>query len=251
MTDSRIEHKIRTMREGGHLLAEIMQDVLARVKPGITGIDLDSRFDELVKKHKVESAFKHYQGYPAHLCISHNTMIIHGIPTATPYQNGDIVSIDMGIKYKGYYLDMTRNQVVGKDIHHLGEFLQAGYEALNAAERQAKVGKRVGDIGHAVQSVIERKYNYRVSRHFVGHGVSNHLHEDPYVPGYGQPGQGEQLTHGQTLAIEVIYIKGKQDRYVTAPDGWTIFTRNGEYAAVVEDTVLVTPHGGEVLTTTG
>lgn len=240
--------KIQAMTKAGQILATLMDQLLKEVKVGLKPIDLDELFDKEIKKYPVKSGFKGYKGFPNHLCVGVNDNIVHCIPSQIPLKEGDIITIDAGTIYQGYYADMSRTAIVGEDIHKLSQFIQAGREALTKATKAAKVGNRLGDIGWAIQSVVEYKYNYVVSREFVGHGIGAHLHEDPLVLGYGKPKTGEKLKEGQTLAIEVIMMNGSTWDYKTLRDGWTTKTADGSKAAVWEDTILVTKKGGLVLT---
>lgn len=242
----RDEEKINKMREGGLILAEIMKDLIERVSPGITTLDIDSSAERLCGEKGVRPAFKGYQGFPATVCVGPNDTVVHGIPDDRLLEVGDIISIDMGIIYDGIYLDMARTVGVGKITDEARAFVNTVRLALEKACDVAKTGNTTGDIGYQIQSVVE-KAGYSVVREMVGHGVGYDLHEEPYIPGYGVPGDGEELNDGQTIAIEAIINQGAPGIKISRKNGWTSTTKDGMLSALFENTVLVSEES-EILT---
>ncbi len=240
--------KIQLMKAGGKILTSIMKTVLSHVKVGTTGFDLEAIFEQQLKQYKVVSAFKNYEGYPYHLCIGVNDMVVHGFPSDKKYENGDIVSVDMGCIYQGYYLDMARTVVVGEDIHGYQPFIDADRQAHFASVKQAKVGNRIGDMSAASQFIMEEQNPYSIVREMVGHGVGERLHQPPDVPGYGRKGTGPQVKEFQTLAVEIIAINNVDPAIKTLKDGWQTVTKSGGVCAIYENTIYVGKNGGVLLT---
>ena len=246
MMMNRDEKKIEKMREGGLILVEILKEVLCNVTSGVSTKELDEIAEDLCNSHGVKPAFKGYQDYPAVLCVGPNDIVVHGIPDENTLTEGDILSVDVGIIYKGVYLDMARTVPVGKISESAAKFVETVKESLEKAISVAKPGNTVGDIGHAISSTVEEK-GYSVVREMVGHGVGYKLHEDPPIPGYGSPGEGEKLYDGQTLAIEAIINEGTPEISVSTADGWTSHTKDGKLSALFENTVVVSSKS-EILT---
>lgn len=230
--------KIQNMREGGKIAAEIFRLVVDDVKPGVTTAQLDAKAESLCQKYKVKPAFKGYMGFPAVLCVGTNDTVVHGIPDDRELVEGDILSVDFGIVYKGVYLDMARTLCVGKVPESTRKFVRTVELALDNAIKVAIIGNTVGDIGHAIQSTVEKE-GYSVVLEMVGHGVGYKLHESPSIPGYGIPGKGARLEKGQTIAIEAIINEGGCEIKVSKKDNWTTRTRDGKLSALFENTVLV------------
>jgi len=237
--------EIKLMRESGKILAQVLKTVGESIKPGISGKNLAEIAAVEAKKLGGEPAFLGFSGFPAVICISINNEVVHGIPTSTPIKDGDIVSLDFGVKYKGLYTDAARSYLVGQDAIKQ-RFLDITRQSLNAGIDATKIGAHIGDIGSAVQTVLE-KHSYGVVRDLVGHGVGRTLHEDPNIPNYGLAGSGPVLQTGMTLAIEPMSTMGSYE-VMTAEDGWAVLTRDGSLSAHFEDTVLVTKDGAEILT---
>ncbi len=193
----------------------------------------------------VEPAFKGYRGYPSSVCISVNDEIVHGIPGARRLKAGDLVSLDFGVKYQGYYGDAALTVAVGEVTPKARVLMEATEKALYAGIDQAKVGKRLTDISHAVQTVVEGA-GFGVIREFVGHGIGRSLHEDPQIPNFGPPGRGPLLQAGMTLAIEPMTSMGAWQVKILK-DGWTAVTQDGSLAAHFEHTVAVTENGPLIL----
>ena len=238
--------EIERMRKAAELVAAILAELEAAVAPGVSTKDLDALAEKLTRDAGALPAFKGYRGYPATLCASVNEQVVHGIPGPAPLADGDIVSLDIGVKLNGYFGDSAVTVPVGSVDDRTVQLLDVTREALDKAIAQARVGKRLSDIGHAVQAHVEA-HGFSVVREFVGHGIGEELHEDPQVPNYGQPGRGPKLAEGMVLALEPMVAMGRPDVRVLS-DGWTAVTRDGSLAAHFEHTVAVTGDGPLVLT---
>jgi methionyl aminopeptidase len=235
------------MREAGRLVARVLAELEAAVAPGVTTADLDRLAERLVREAGAEPAFKGYRGYPATLCASVNEVVIHGIPSAArALREGDVISLDIGVKLGGYYADSALTVPVGRVPEPVQRLLTVTREALDQAVAQVRVGGRLSDIGHAVQTWVER-HGFSIVREFVGHGIGEKLHEDPQIPNYGDPGRGPKLAEGMVLAIEPMVAMGRPDTKILA-DGWTAVTKDGSLAAHFEHTVAVAAAGPLVLT---
>lgn len=242
--------EIQAMREGGKLLATILRDVRGYVRPGMTGLEIDAWVAEQIKKHGAEATYKTAEvGFPNSICISKNDEIVHGVPTDEPLENGDIVSFDLVIAYKGMKTDSAYTMVVGEQpkgaVKHL---LQATERSLYAGIDAVKGdGTRIGDISAAVEKVLADA-KLGIVRELVGHGVGHEMHMPPEVPNYGMAGTGQVLRAGDTIAIEPMATLGGEKINPHHPDGWTISTRDGSMSAHFEHTVLITEDGAEILT---
>ena len=233
------------MEVANRIVAEILVGVKERVQPGIETRELDELAEEMCRQHQVAPAFKGYRGYPRSICVSVNEEIVHGIPGDRKIKAGDLVSLDFGVKYQGYYGDAAVTVAVGEVDPRSRELLEVTEKSLYAGIDQARAGKRLSDISHAVQNVVEGA-KFGVIREFVGHGIGRSLHEDPQIPNFGPPGRGPLLQAGMTLAIEPMTSMGAwQVRILN--DGWTAVTQDGSYAAHFEHTVAVTENGPLIL----
>jgi methionyl aminopeptidase len=243
----RSESEIERMRVPNQFVARVLAALEAAVAPGVTTLDLDRMAERLAREGGAEPAFKGYRGYPATLCASINEEVVHGIPSKSRVlKEGDIISLDMGVKMGGYYGDSAVTVAVGRIPAATAELLRVTRESLEHAIAQVKVGGRLSDLGHAVQQWVEQ-HGFSVVREFVGHGIGERLHEEPQIPNYGTPGRGPKLAAGMVLAIEPMVAMGKPDTRVLK-DGWTAVTRDGSLAAHFEHTVAVTTGGPLVLT---
>ncbi len=233
------------MEVANRIVAEILAGVQELVRPGVETRELDELAEEMCRSRQVEPAFKGYRGYPSSICISINEEIVHGIPGARRIQAGDLVSLDFGVKYQGYYGDAAVTLAVGEVEPRCRALMAATEEALYAGISQAQVGQHLTDISQAVQAVVEGA-GFGVIREFVGHGIGRALHEDPQIPNFGPPGRGPKLQAGMTLAIEpMTSLGGWQVRILQ--DGWTAVTQDGSCAAHFEHTVAVTAAGPLIL----
>ncbi len=239
--------EIERMRVANMLVADVLHELETLVAPGVTTADLDGAAEKLVRAAGAEPAFKGYRGYPATLCASINEEVVHGIPSKKrALGEGDIVSLDMGVKLNGFYGDSAVTVPVGRVSDGVLKLLKVTQEALELAIAQVRIGGRVSDIGHAVQRHVEAN-GFSVVREFVGHGIGSSLHEDPQIANYGEPGRGPRLAEGMVLAIEPMVNMGRSAVKVLA-DGWTAVTRDGSLSAHFEHTVAVTRDGPLVLT---
>jgi methionyl aminopeptidase len=241
--------EVEMMRAANELVADILDELRHLVAPGVTTAELDACAERLSREAGAEPAFKGYRGYPASLCASINDEVVHGIPSATRVlREGDIISLDMGVKLGGFFGDSAITVPVGRVSARTEELLRVTHEALWRAIAEVRVGGRVSDIGHAVQAWVEA-HGFSVVREFVGHGVGRQLHEEPQVPNYGPRGRGPRLAEGMVLAIEPMVNMGKAAVRVLG-DGWTAVTKDGALSAHFEHTVAVTRSGADILTRT-
>lgn len=237
--------EIDRIRDSNRIVAEVLAALQERVKAGVTTLELDRISEEMVLRKGAKPAFKGYRGYPFSLCASVNDEIIHGLPSARVLVEGDIVGLDFGVYYKGYYGDAAITVPVGKIPPETGSLLKTTEESLALAIAQARPGNRVGDISAAVQSHVEAA-GYSVVRDFVGHGIGRNLHEEPQVPNYGVKGRGTPLRVGMVLAIEPMVNAGTC-KVKMRSDGWTAVTADGALSAHFEHTVAITEKGPEIL----
>jgi len=233
------------MEKANRMVAEILEEVKERVAPGVETRELDEVAEEGCRRRRVEPAFKGYRGYPASVCVSVNEEVVHGIPGSRRLQDGDLVSLDFGVRYDGYYGDAALTLPVGEVSPQARKLLEATRESLEAGIAQVKVGARLSDISHAVQTVVEGQ-GFAVIREFVGHGIGRSLHEDPQIPNFGPPGRGPVLQTGMTMAIEPMTSSGSWRVRILA-DGWTAVTQDGSLSAHFEHTVALTDKGVVVL----
>ena len=234
------------MAKAGSIVGEVLKAIQGMIQTGITTKEIELFADERIKMLGGEAAFKGYRGYPASICTSVNEEVVHGIPSSRKLKDGDIISIDLGVYYDGFYGDGAVTVPVGKIDDETAALLRVTEEALSLGIENAIEGKRVNDISHAIQSHAE-KNGFSVVRTFVGHGIGRELHEEPQVPNYGAPGKGPRLKEGMTLAIEPMVNSGVYDVRVLG-DGWTAVTADGKRSAHFEHTVLVTSGKPEILT---
>ncbi len=245
--------EIELLREGGKRLARILAEVATHVRPGISSWELDQIAEDLIRAGGDEPAFKHYKPalhmkpFPASLCVSVNNEIVHGIPSKdVVLKEGDIVSLDLGLKHKGLFTDHAITVPVGNVAKSDLELLRVTKEALLVGIDVARGGNRVGDIGYAIEQYV-KKYGYGITRDLSGHGVGRAIHEDPYIPNYGKAGKGELLKPGMVIAIEPMFNLGG-DPTVVARDGYTVKTADGSRSAHFEHTVHITEGEAEILT---
>ena len=237
------------MRAAAALVAEVLGELAGMVAPGVTSLDLDAAAERMVRDGGAAPAFKGYRGYPCTLCTSVNEQVIHGIPSKRPLVEGDIISIDMGVKLNGFFGDSAVTVPVGRISAEAELLLRVTQESLEKGIEQVKLGGRVSDIGHAIQKHVEA-HGFSVVREFVGHGIGAALHEEPQIANYGDPGRGPRLAEGMTLAIEPMVNLGRP-AVKMLPDGWTAVTRDGSLSAHFEHTVAVMKDGPLVLTRAG
>jgi len=234
------------LRESGRILAEVIFELEKSVVPGITTAEIDRVAEELISRRKVVPAFKGYRGFPAVACVSVNEEIVHGIPGSRIIRDGDNVSIDLGVNYRGYFSDAAVTVIAGTPLPDMARLVGVTRQALYEGIKAAMVGCRLGDVSHAIQKFVERN-GFSVVREFVGHGIGRQLHEEPEVPNYGMPGRGPLLKEGMVLAIEPMVNMGTW-RSEILDNGWTAVTGDRLPSAHFEHTVAVTDQGPEILT---
>lgn len=237
--------EIELMDEANRIVHRVLDAVGERIAPGVTPRELDQLAERIIRSAGAVPAFLKYRGYPATLCISVNDVIVHGIPNDGPLDEGDIVGIDCGVQYKGYFGDAARTFAVGQIGEEARRLLDVTRQALQLAVQQVRPGGRLSDIGHAVQRYAE-SHGFSVVREFSGHGIGTSLHEDPQVPNFGEPGRGPKLKPGLVLAIEPMVNAGSAGIRVD-PDGWTARTEDGSLSAHFEYSVAVTERGARIL----
>ncbi len=245
------KNKIEKMSAAGSILGDVLEKLLAAVRPGITEIEIDELAEKLILQRGGKPGFKKVPGYDNTICISVNNIVVHGIPTRRILKEGDVVGIDCGVFLDGYHTDMAETVIVGggKSSEEIKKFLSSGKKALFEAIKQAKPGNRVGHISEKMQNGVEGA-GYSIVRSLVGHGVGKSLHEQPEIPGYlsTKIEKTPRLVEGMTIAIEVIYNMGKAEVVYGDEDDWTIYTEDGSMSGLFERTVLITKNGPQLLT---
>jgi methionyl aminopeptidase len=238
--------EIERMAQAGAVVAETLERIGEHVRPGVTTAELDRLADEHIRSRGGVPTFKGYRGYPASICASPNEMIVHGIPGPYRLEEGDILSIDVGVTLEGFVADSAYTFPLGEISPDAERLLEAGQAALAAGIEHARAGNRLSDISHAVQRATEEA-GFSVVRALVGHGVGRTMHEDPQIPNFGPPGRGPTLAPGMTLAIEPMINAGSSE-IVVLDDHWSIVTDDGSLSAHFEHTVAITDEGPRVLT---
>lgn len=241
------EEEIELIRESSLLVGKTLAEVAKHIKPGVTTKHLDRVAEEFIRDNKAIPGFKGYRGFPATLCTSVNDVVVHGIPGDNPLKNGDIISIDCGVKKNGYFGDSAFTFAVGEIEEKVKMLMERTKESLYKAIDVAITGNRIGDISFAVQSYVEG-YGYSVVRDLVGHGLGKDLHEKPEVPNFGKRGKGKELMSGMVLAIEPMINLGIKNVY-QSKDGWTIRTKDGMPSAHYEHDVVIRKGKAEILST--
>ena len=244
------QEEIELIRESSLLVSKTLAELASHIKPGITPLFLDKIAEEFIRDHGAVPGFKGYGDFPNTLCFSMNSAVVHGIPSNTPLKEGDVLSIDCGTLMNEFYGDQAFTFAMAGVQQEVLKLLQVTRKSLDLGIEQAVVGKRVGDIGFAIQQYCEKEHGYGVVRELVGHGLGKSLHEDPEVPNYGRKGQGVKLRENMVLAIEPMVNLGTRD-ILTDPDGWTILTRDGKVSAHYEHDIVVKQDKAEVLTDFG
>lgn len=238
---------LECMKKAGTLLAKIFETIAPIIKPGVTTLQIDAWIAQQQKLKGLISCSKGYKGYKHVSCISVNDTIVHGVPSNYVVQEGDLVKVDVCVRYKLGCADMARVFYVGTTIpQDIQQFIWTAQQALDAGIAQAISGNRISDISHAVQTVVEKK-GYGIVQEFAGHGIGKNMHESPDILNYGNPGKGPLITVGLGFAIEPMITMGNPEMYIDS-DGWTAKTKDRSLAMHVEDTVIVTEHGPEIIT---
>ncbi|UNC90956.1 type I methionyl aminopeptidase [Candidatus Contubernalis alkaliaceticus] len=240
------DHEIELMREAGRIVALTHKILAQAVVPGITTAELDFIAEKNIRAHGGEPAFKGYNGFPASICTSINEQVVHGIPSIRKLKSGEIISIDVGVCYKGYYGDAAVTLPVGEINDSAAELLEVTRGSLYNALQFARIGNRLSDISHGVQTFAEDR-GYHVVRNYVGHGIGTSMHEEPEIPNFGRPGRGPKLQKGMVLAIEPMINIGTWE-VETLEDNWTVVTKDTSLSAHFEHTVAIGEEGIEILT---
>ena len=238
--------EIERMARAGEVVAETLALVGEHARPGVTTQDLDELADDFIRSRGGIPTFKGYRGYPASICVSPNSMVVHGIPGMYPLREGDVLSVDVGVTLDGFVADSAYTFPIGEISEEAERLLEGCQAALAAGIEQCRVGNRLSDISHAIQVATESQ-GFSVVRSLVGHGVGRSMHEEPQIPNYGEAGRGPLLAEGMTFAIEPMITAGSAD-VVLHDDEWSISTADDSLAAHFEHTVAITAEGPRILT---
>lgn len=238
--------EISRMRKAGRIVGETLNLLEQNIKPGITTAELNRIAEEFITKQGAIPSFKGLYGFPASVCISVNTTVVHGIPGNYTLQNGDIISVDCGAFIDGFHGDAARTFPVGDVSEEARKLIEVTKNSFFKGIEKAKLGNRLSDISSAIQEYVESQ-GFSIVRDFVGHGIGRSVHEDPNVPNFGKPGKGPVLVKGMALAIEPMINIGKHN-VKTLSDGWTVVTADGSLSAHYENTIAILPEGPEILT---
>jgi len=258
MISIKTKEEIEVMRQGGRILASVMEETVKKAKPGITTKDLDKFAEKLIIKQGAKPSFKMVKRYKWATCMCVNNCVVHGVPNDYQLKEGDVLGIDIGVFYQGFHTDMARTikikneKLKTKNEEEIEKFLETGKIALQKAISQARVGNRAGHISKAIQDTVEGA-GYSVVKTLVGHGIGRKLHEKPQIPGFlrGRIKDSPLLKKGVTIAIEVIYNLGKDEVVLKKSDGWTILTKDGSLSGLFESTVAIMEKKPIVLTKLG
>lgn len=246
MITCKSEAELERMRRAGRIVAEVLEKLCERAKPGVTTASLDAWAEQYIRRRGGVPSFKGYRGYPASVCISIDEELVHGIPGRRRLREGQIVSFDVGVIYEGYHGDATVTIGIGEISEKAKDLLRVTEEALRAGIAAARAGNRLGDVSHAIQVTAESQ-GYNVVREWVGHGIGKEMHEEPQIPNFGQAHRGPLLCPGMTLALEPMLTVGDY-RTRVLDDMWTVVTVDGSLCAHFEHTIAVTEDGAEILT---
>jgi methionyl aminopeptidase len=241
-TDAEVE----TMRRAGVIVASTLELLKREARPGVTTGELDRLAEEHIRSQGGVPTFKGYRGFPGSICASPNEMLVHGIPGPYELRDGDLLSVDVGVTLDGYVADSAITIPIGEVAERARDLIETCQQALEAAIEQCRAGNRLGDISHAVQTVVEDR-GFGVVRALVGHGVGRSMHEDPQIPNYGPAGRGPRLAPGMVFAIEPMITAGGWS-VRGGDDGWAVYTEDGSLSAHCEHTVAITDNGPRILT---
>jgi methionyl aminopeptidase len=242
----KLPEEIEKARASNKIVAEVLSKLRDKLKPGVTTSELDRFAEEIARKRGAKPAFKGYRGYPYSLCTSINEEVVHGMPSEQrALKEGDIVGLDFGVYYKGFFGYATVTLPVGRIASNTQKLIEVTERSLYVGIGQIKVGNRLGDISDAVQMTVEEA-GFSVVRDFVGHGIGRDLHEDPQIPNYGNKGRGIELKSGMIFAVEPMVNQGDY-RVKVLPDGWTVVTEDGKLSAHFEHSVAITDNGPDIL----
>ena len=246
MTVLKSQDEIKRMADSCRIVAEVLEGVSKNVEPGVTTKELDEYVESFILSKSAKPAFKGYRGYPASVCTSVNEEVVHGIPSSRKLKDGDIISLDIGVYFRGFFGDAAITLPIGNISAEAKKLISVTEKSLQAGIKKAKIGNRLLDISSAVQQCVEAE-GFSVVRNFVGHGIGRDLHEEPQVPNFGKAGEGPRLLEGMTLAIEPMVNAGGWEVSVL-DDGWTAVTVDRSMSAHFEHTVAITKNGYNVLT---
>lgn len=238
--------QIALMRQAGQILAKAMKEIAIVAEPGVAGSKLDQIAEAVIRDHGAEPAFLGYQDYPSTICLSVNDGLVHGLPAGQVLSEGDLAGIDIGVRFKGWNVDSANTLAIGKISDEDQRLMDSTAEALRAGIGKVSASVALGTVQAAIQDVIE-KGGFGLVRTLSGHGIGQSLHEYPSIPNFGQAGQGPKLEAGMTICLEPMLTAGL-DQVKTAPDGWTIVSKDGSQTCHKEHTILVTENGAEILT---
>ncbi|MFA5470749.1 MAG: type I methionyl aminopeptidase [Acholeplasmataceae bacterium] len=247
MIQIKSKREIELMREAGRILDQTRKMLEAYIKPGVTTHYLDQLAENYIKSLGAVPSFKGYHGFPGSICASVNEVVVHGIPSTTKVlKEGDIITLDFGVNYKGYHADSATTYPVGKVDEEIEKLLKVTEESLYVGLEQAKPGNRVSDISHAIEAYV-KPHGYGIVEEFTGHGIGRELHEEPYVPNFGQPHQGPLLKPGMTFCVEPMINLGTK-RVKVLKDNWTTVTIDRKPSAHFEHMIVITETGYDILT---
>lgn len=247
MLDKKTSEEIKILREGGKILSDVLRRTADKAKIGATGVELDEFAESEIIKAGGKPAFKNYQGFPNTLCVSVNQTVVHGIPNDLPFQEGDLVGLDIGMEYKGLYTDMATTVPVGKISKANQKLLDVTKKALEIGIAEVAPGKHIGDIGAAIEKYV-KQFNYGIIRDLAGHGVGREVHEAPMVPNYDPKDNIAEMFTGMVIAIEPMLVLGGDHNIVTAENNWDILSRDNTMTAHFEHTIAVTDDGHMIIT---
>lgn len=234
------------MAESCRIVAEVFEGIKKKISPGVSTKEINEFAESYIISRGARPAFKGYRGYPASVCTSINEQVVHGIPSSQKLREGDIISLDIGVFYKGFYGDAAVTLPVGSVSNQAMKLISVTEKALEAGMERAVAGNRLSDISSAIQGCVEAE-GFSIVRSFVGHGIGRELHEEPQIPNFGKPGEGPELRPGMTLAIEPMVNEGGWE-VVILNDGWTAVTKDRRLSAHFEHTVAITKNGCNILT---
>ena len=238
--------EISIMRESGRILATVLAEIFKVAKPGVSTLELDKKAEDLILSYGAKPAFKGYEGFPKTICASVNNNIVHGLPSNYVLKDGDIIGIDSGVFYKGYYSDMAVTLPIGEVSFEVKRLIDVAKKSLRLGIKKAKIGNTTGDIGNTVQRFVEDQ-GFGVVRELCGHGIGKYLHEDPKIPNFGKRGAGEKLVEGMVICIEPMITVGSF-KIKKSSDGYGYTTSDGSLAAHFEHTIAITKKGPVILT---
>jgi len=238
--------EIEKMAVACRIVAEVLQEIVQAVRPGLTTQDLDALAERNIRSRGAVPAFKGYRGFPNTLCVALNEQVVHGIPSKRRLRAGDIIGLDLGAKWEGYYGDAAVTIPISQTSSEAENLITTAQEALTIGLGEVRPGTHLSNISHAIQRFVESR-GYSVVRAFVGHGIGTELHEEPQVPNFGPPGRGPRLKTGMVLAIEPMVNRGDADVEIL-DDGWTVVTADSQLSAHFEHTVAITDEGHQILT---